>query len=138
MTDIKGVNATLAQNSPKEMIKVSDQGGRVRVLYDEYVFDGVETVTSGENIDLGAPLPKGSRIHYVSCDVSQLATAPDLISVDPDGSETDRIAALASGVSSGDFDELPSEDQMKLEWQASETPGAGTLKIAIFYSSGNS
>jgi len=138
MSDILGSNATKAQSEPPVMIKQSEQGARMRVTYDEYEFDGVASVNASETLAIGAKIPTGSRIHSISCDVSQLATAPNLISVDPAGVLTNRSLALASGVSSGDFDEFSSEDQMKLEFQAGEVPAAGTLKIAICYSTSNS
>ena len=60
MATIYGANATLRQNVPSEKIDSSDQGGRVRMIYDSYTSAGAIAINS--ILEMGDKVPAGARI----------------------------------------------------------------------------
>ncbi len=60
MTDQSGVNYAKRFTSPATKIAPSDQGGRVRAMYDEWTF--AANPTDGDTIQLGAKIPENARI----------------------------------------------------------------------------
>lgn len=73
MANFNGVNAQLRANTPSEKIEASDQGGRLRVHYDEITL--AAELTAADTITMGAPIPEGARIHEAILHSPQLGSA---------------------------------------------------------------
>ncbi len=61
LTTVKGVNRTLQENSPSEMLDVTQNYGNLKVLYDYYVVDAADEFGTSGLIRLFT-IPKGARL----------------------------------------------------------------------------
>tara|TARA_R100001510_G_C7614890_1_gene177352 strand:- start:7 stop:468 length:462 start_codon:yes stop_codon:yes gene_type:complete len=94
MATVYGVNFTkYDQNVPKEMVNVSENGGRMRVIYDTYV---ASALAKDSTIYVGR-LPKGARVWNVLVS-STNTTANNKLAVGVVGDTDKFIAATAMTV----------------------------------------
>lgn len=76
MATVKGENATKAQAVPKELVDVTEQGGRMRILYDKYTAPGALSIN--DVIQMGGLLPSGAMVHEVVLASDDLGTTGTL------------------------------------------------------------
>lgn len=104
MAKLYGTNATKIQKGTNGITSLAEQAeatGRVHTIYDEYVMPGA--FTSGDVIQMGNPLPAGSRIISAEFDFAAqgagaLASAGYLASAESTPLEAAQAAAfMAAG-----------------------------------------
>lgn len=61
LTTVKGVNRTLQENEPSEMLDVTQNYGNLRILYDSYTVDSADEFGTDGLIRLFT-IPKGARL----------------------------------------------------------------------------
>ena len=100
LTTVKGTNTTLKENVPADKLDVTQNYGKLRVLYDSYTVDAADEFgTSG--VIRFFTIPKGARL--ISCEASMEASGATGIfnlgwAASADGNEdadADGIIALA-------------------------------------------
>jgi len=147
MATFRGVNATLLNNVPIDLVDISEGHGRVRRMYDTYEAGVVE---SGDIVELGSAIPKGARIidwTLKTDDLGGTATAV-IIQVKPlDTSVGAAVSIQAAAVVVGDgatllkpvvgdINLLPyktlGDSQIQLLTSASDTV-SGTIKLEVLY-----
>jgi hypothetical protein len=72
MATLNSVNAQLYQNVPRDMVDVTEQHGRMRILKDEITLTA--ELTAADVIRVGAPLPKGAMVVAARLQSSQLGS----------------------------------------------------------------
>lgn len=91
MATFKGVNKTYIDTVPSVKVPPGEQGGKVRVIYDEFT---VTEDMSGDIIQMGGLIPKNARIIQVTLYSTDLGTVTADVGWD----------ASADGVEGGDQD----------------------------------
>ncbi len=71
MATLKGTNVTLKENVPVDKLDVTQNYGKLRVLYDSYTVPSANEIASADVIRFFT-IPKGARL--ISCEVSMPAS----------------------------------------------------------------
>ena len=128
-----GVNYQLSENTPKDMVDVSQWGGKVRVQYDTY-----EASSFGAGTINVAKLPKGAIVYDVVLHADDMGTGTT--ATVGDAGDADRFITSVDTASSATLTRLNAIAGFGYEYSdASDiiitTTGTstGTFKIAIFY-----
>jgi hypothetical protein len=74
-------NAQKRANIPSDKVKVNQQHGRMRVMYDEFDFLATSSLPTTENFLVGAPLPGGAKVYEVIASVDGIIVNGDLLSI---------------------------------------------------------
>ena len=135
MADVKGVNYTNYDSTPRAMVESAQWGGRMRVMYDTYT--ATAALASGSTIKVGR-LPKNATFHagYVITSKS-LGSAKYKIEI----GSTEVVAARTHtnalfdpqwfGKNSGTV--TSAESDITVTTSAASTPGDEVWQTAIFY-----
>lgn len=94
MATVNGVQAAKYQASPRDLIPVNAQGGRMRVMYDEFTF---AAHAAGTIVRMGGPLPKGARIVGGVLMHADLGTTAGTLKVGDELDDDRFLAAFATG-----------------------------------------
>jgi hypothetical protein len=128
-----GVNYQLSQNTPKDMIDVSNWGGSLRVQYDTYVASSFAAGTISV-----ATLPAGAIVYNVILHASDMGTSTT--AKVGDATDDDRFITSTATDSAATITSLNAAAGFGYEYSAQTdiiitTTGtsSGTFKIAIFY-----
>lgn len=132
-------NAALNSASPKSMVPFKEQEGKVRVLYDSYTWDGVDTVSTAV-INVGAPLASGSII--IGARMLHTGTFGATIKLGRTGDDDAYFAAASdpdSLLEANVLDKVSAESQVFITPSGAGTPADGDVtEVAILYISANS
>lgn len=145
MATFYGLNATLRDNSvPSKKIPSTDQGGRVRVAYDEITLAGVALTT--DTIKM-MKLPSGARILNAVLNASALGAGSLNVGWENNGIDGAAAAgifaatavaaasavSMSSTYSASQFTKFSAETQISIV-PSVNTSAAGTIKLAVTYS----
>ena len=135
MADVKGVNYTNYDSTPRAMVESAQWGGRMRVMYDTYT--ATAALGTGSTIKVGR-LPKNATFHagYVITSKS-LGSAKYKIEI----GSTEVVAARTHtnalfdpqwfGKNSGTV--TSAESDITVTTSAASTPGDEVWQVAILY-----
>ena len=135
MADVKGVNYTNYDSTPRAMVESAQWGGRMRVMYDTYT--ATSALGTGSTIKVGR-LPKNATFHagYVITSKS-LGSAKYKIEI----GSTEVVAARTHtnalfdpqwfGKNSGTV--TSAESDITVTTSAASTPGDEVWQVAILY-----
>lgn len=128
-----GTNYQLSENTPKDMVDVSQWGGKVRVQYDTYEASSLAAGTISV-----AKLPAGAIVYDVVLHADDMGTGTT--ATVGDASDPDRFITSVDTASSATLTRLNAIAGFGYEYSAATdviitTTGTstGTFKIAIFY-----
>jgi hypothetical protein len=128
-----GVNYQLSQNTPKDMVDVSQWGGKLRVQYDKYVASSLAAGTISV-----ATLPAGAIVYDVILHTDDMGSSTT--AKVGDASDDDRFITSTDTATAAAITRLNASAGFGYEYSATTdiiitTTGTstGTFKIAIFY-----
>jgi len=128
-----GTNYQLTQNTPKDMVDVSQWGGKLRVQYDTYEASAFAAGTISV-----ATLPKGAIVYDVVLHADDMGTGTT--ATVGDAGDPDRFITSTDTASAATLTRLNAIAGFGYEYSAQTdiiitTTGTstGTFKIAIFY-----
>lgn len=105
LTTVKGVNRTLQENVPSEMLDVTQNYGNLRVLYDSYTVDSADEFGTDGLIRLFT-IPKGARL--IEFEVSMPASGATGV-FDIGWAASDELDSSGSPVEAADADGIMSQ-----------------------------
>ena len=135
MADVKGVNYTNYDSTPRAMVESAQWGGRMRVMYDTYT--ATAALASGSTIKVGR-LPKNATFHagYVITSKS-LGSAKYKIEIGSTEVVAARLHTNATfdpqwfGKNSGTV--TSAESDITVTTSTASTPGDEVWQVAILY-----
>lgn len=138
MATLYGDNSQLRNNTPQDMVKVCDLGGRLRVSYDTWTADAAQN----DVIVLGR-VPKGARIHYAMIKHTAMGTSvtAEIGYLGASLNQNDAIATgynIAAAGTSTFISPISSttltEDVDIVVTLESANPDSGTIQLIVAYS----
>lgn len=135
MAALKGVNATkIAAMVPADILSPGLCGGNVRCMTDYYV--GLGTESASDTIKIGAPLPVGATVLFVTCantSIGGTVGIGDAVSATRYVSAaTDNDVTNSDEEGGGQYTIIATTVQILATVSAAVT-AAGTIKVSVFY-----